>query len=225
MYVIIVGAGNIGQPLIEIATSEHHDVVVIENRQPRAADAADMFDCLVLHADATLKETLIEAGAREADAIIATTDHDATNIMICLLAKELEIPHLVSVVHRPEDIGVFRQIGVHAMENPQRLIAEYLFRAVKYPSIRDYMRVGDGAEIMQLEVPVDASIVGLTLREAAEEGILPDDVLVVAVDRPDATESMIPRGDTVVHAGDTVVVYSATGSGDHMTAAFKSSSD
>lgn len=225
MYVIIVGAGNIGQPLIEIATSGGHEIVVIERDEGRAGTTAETFDCLVLHADATLKETLVEAGAHEADAIISTTDHDATNIMVCLLAQELEIPQLVSVVHRPEDLGVFRQIGVHVVENPQRLIAEYLFRGVSHPSVRDHMKVGDGAEIFQVEVPPGAPIAGKALSEAAEEGILGEDALVVALDRPDAGQSVIPRGHTVVNAGDNVVVYVAAGAGERVRAAFRSRAD
>jgi len=173
MYVIIVGAGAIGRPLIDIATAGDHEVVVIEHNHGRARAVAEEVDCMVLEADATLKGTLAEAGAHEADALISTTDHDATNIMVCLLAQELDIPQLVSVVHRPEDIAVFRQIGVNAVENPQRLIAEYLYRAVHYPSVRDYMRIGERAEIFEIEVDEDAPIAGHTLQQANQGGYCP----------------------------------------------------
>lgn len=220
MYIIIVGAGAIGRPLIDIAVASDHEVVVIEHDRGRARAVAEEVDCLVLHADATLKGTLKDAGAHEADAVISTTDHDATNIMVCLLAQELEIPQLVSVVHRPEDIAVFRQIGVNAVENPQRLIAEYLFRAVHYPSVRDYMRIGERAEIFEIEVAEDAPIAGRTLQQADQRGLLPDDALVVAIDRPGSGSAVIPRGETMVQAGDLVVVYSASGSNGELMGAF-----
>ncbi len=118
MYIVIVGAGDIGTPLIEIATAGGNEVVVIERDEARA-EAATEYDCLVLNDDATVKNTLEDAGAERADALISTTDQDATNIMVCLLAQELDVPDIVSVVHDPEHRNVFRQIGVNGMENPQ----------------------------------------------------------------------------------------------------------
>ena len=87
MYIVIVGAGNIGTPLIDIATRNGNEVVVIEDDRERAEDAASQFDCLVLNDNATVKDTLEDADTDRADAIISTTDEDATNIMVCLLAN------------------------------------------------------------------------------------------------------------------------------------------
>ena len=82
MYIIIIGAGDIGTPLIEIATRTGYEVVVIERDAARADQVASEFDCMAINADATVKDTLEDAGADRADAIISTTDQDATNIMI-----------------------------------------------------------------------------------------------------------------------------------------------
>lgn len=188
MYLIIVGAGDIGTPLIDIATRSGNEVVVIERNEKRANQAADAFDCLVLNADATAKETLADAGADRADAIISTTDQDATNIMICLLAKEFEIPAILSVVPNPEHRDLFKRIGVNTMENPQQLIAEYLYRAVARPAIVDYMRIGDEAEVFEITVTESAPIAGKTLQEAARDDILTDDLLVVAIERENGTQ-------------------------------------
>ncbi|ERG91808.1 MAG: K+ transport system, NAD-binding component, partial [Haloquadratum walsbyi J07HQW1] len=87
MYLVVVGAGDIGTPLIEIATRGGNEVVVIEHDDERAEHAATDHDCLVINDDATVKDTLVDAGADRADALISTTDQDAVNIMVCLLAK------------------------------------------------------------------------------------------------------------------------------------------
>lgn len=220
MYIIIVGAGDIGMPLIEIATASRNEVVVIEKNDARADEVASQHDCLVLTADATVKETLSDAGAERADAIITTTDKDATNIMTSLLAQELEIPAIVSVVHNPEHMGLFRQIGVNTMENPQRVIAESLFRAVERPSIVDYMRVGDVAEVFEIAVTEDAPIAGLTLSEADEGGLLDDDMLIVAIERDEAETPITPRGKTRIQSGDVLTVYSGTGATPEVTDVF-----
>jgi trk system potassium uptake protein TrkA len=213
MYIVIVGAGDIGTPLIEIATRGGNEVVVVERHEGRAEEAASRFDCLVLNADATVKDTLVDAGADRADAVISTTDQDATNIMVCLLAQEFDVPQVVSVVHTPEHMDVFRQIGVHTMQNPQRLIAEYLHRSVERPSVVDFMHIGEEAEVFEVVVDEGAPIAGRTIAGAAEEGLFDEDNLVVAIERDgaDGEGPITPRGETVIRAGDLLTVYSATG--------------
>jgi trk system potassium uptake protein len=220
MYVIVVGAGDIGGPLIDIATRSGNEVVVIERNNHRAEEAADAFDCLVLHDDATSKETLANAGADRADALISTTDQDATNIMVCLLAGEFDVPDVVSVVHNPEHMGVFERIGVSTMENPQRLIAEHLYRAIERPSVVDFMRIGEHAEVFEIVVGEDAPIAGLTLVDADDEGLLTDDVLVVAIEREGSPDPIAPRGDTRIKVGDLLTIYSGTGATPETTDLF-----
>ncbi|WP_302081288.1 potassium channel family protein [Salinibaculum rarum] len=220
MYIVIVGAGDIGTPLIDIATRGGNEVVVIERDEERAERASRQFDCLVLNDDATTKETLQDAGADRADALISTTDQDATNIMVCLLAQELDVPDIVSVVHNPEHMSVFRQIGVNTMQNPQHLIAEYLYRAVKRPSIVDFMRIGDQAEVFEITVEENAPITGKTLQEANEEGLVGGDTLIVAVERSDDEGPITPRGSTRIRPGDLLTVYSAEGATPEVTDVF-----
>jgi trk system potassium uptake protein TrkA len=220
MYVVIVGAGNIGTPLIEIATAGGNEVVVIENDPEKAETAATSFDCLVVNDDATVKETLLDAGADRADAIISTTDRDATNVMVCLLAQEFEVPAIVSVVHDPEHMELFRRIGVNTIENPQRLIAEYLYRAVERPSVIDFMRINEQAEVFEISVDENAPIAGKTLAEADADGLLGDNLLVVAVEREETDELVTPRGNTTLEVGDLVTVYSAEGATPAVTDVF-----
>jgi trk system potassium uptake protein TrkA len=220
MYIVIVGAGNIGSPLIEIATKGGNEVVVIERDEAKAEAAAADYDCLVINDDATVKETLLDAGLDRADALISTTDQDATNIMVCLLGKELEVPNIVSVVHNPEHMDLFRRIGVNTMENPQRLIAEYLYRAVERPSIVDYMRIGEEAEVFEIVVSEAAPIAGRTIEDAAEAGLLPSDTLIVAIEREGEEHPITPRGSTDVRPGDLLTVYSAQGATPEVTDVF-----
>jgi trk system potassium uptake protein TrkA len=175
---------------------------------------------MVLNADATKKETLADAGADQADAIISTTDQDATNIMTCLLAKEFDIPEILSVVHNPEHMAVFRQIGVGTMENPQELIAEYLYRAVARPAIVDYMRIGEEAEVFEITVTANAPIAGMTLQEAAQENLLGEDVLIVAIARDGEPGPITPRGNTTIEVGDLLTVYSGIGADPEITDIF-----
>lgn len=220
MYLIIVGAGDIGTPLIEIATQSGNEVVVVERDEKRADDVAMRYDCMVLNTDATTKETLEDAGAHRADGIISTTEKDATNVMVSLLAKEFDIPAILSVVHNPEHMALFRQIGVNTMKNPQELIAEHLYRSVARPAIVDYLRIGEEAEVFEITVTDDAPIVGKTLTEAAREELISEDVLIVAIEREGEDPPITPHGDTTIHADDLLTVYSGFGADPELTDVF-----
>jgi len=225
MYIVIVGAGDIGSPLLEIATAGGNEVVAIERDEERAERASRQYDCLVINDDATSKDTLEDAGADRADALISTTDQDATNIMVCLLAQELEVPDIVSVVHNPEHMNVFRQIGVNTMQNPQRLIAEYLYRAVKRPSIVDFMRIGEQAEVFEITVMPGAPIADKTLQEANREGLIDSQMLIVAIERNGDGDPITPRGDTRIEPNDLLTVYSGSGATPEVTDIFGHSED
>lgn len=220
MRIVIVGAGQIGTPLIELATDAGHDVVVIEHEEARAEEVADTYDCMVVNADATAMSTLEDAGIEQADALLTTTEKDATNVMVCLLAKRIPVPSIVSVVHDPDHMDLFHEIGINTMENPQRLIAEHLFRSVVRPSIIDYMRIGDRAEVFEITVDEDAPIVGKTIRDAALEGLIGEDMLIVAIERSGADKPITPKGNLILKSGDVVTVYSGSGATPEVTDVF-----
>lgn len=220
MYLIIVGAGEIGTPLIEMATLQSHEVVVIEYDKERAERAASEYDCLVIHDDATAMDTLEDAGVADADALISTTDRDATNIMVCLLANEAGVPTVVSVVHSPDHMNVFRKIGVHTIQNPQELIAEYLFRAVERPAIIDFMQLSHKAEVFEIVVAEDAPLAGKTLQEADKEGLITEDMLVVAIEQSGDEPPITPKGGTRIKGGDLLTVYSGSGATPDVTDIF-----
>ena len=156
--------------------------------------------------------------AENADAVIATTDEDATNIMVMLLADEFEVPSLVSVVQNDEHMALFRQVGANVIENPQRLIGEYLVRAVQRPSVQDFMTLNDGAEVFEITVETGAPIAERSLRDADAAGQFGDDVLVVAIER--GNEVLTPKGNVTVHAGDLVTVFSRQGASNEITRIF-----
>lgn len=152
----------------------------------------------MLHADARIKETLKDTGAGQADAVVTTTDQDATDIMTCLLAKELEIPSVMSVVHTLGHVGLSRRIGVNTMENPQRLIAEYLYRAVARPAIVDCMRIGEEAEVFEITVAEGGPTPGKRLIEATDAELIPSDVLIVVLEREGENSPITPRGESEI---------------------------
>lgn len=218
MYLIVVGAGQIGTQVLDLATASENEVVVVERDSEVAEQASRDYDCLVIEGDATDREILEDAGAERADAIICTTDEDATNLMVLFIAKELEIDSLVTVVQDPQHLNIFRRVGATTLENPQRLIAQYLYQAIQRPSVEDFMELGGDAEIFEVTVTTDADIAGRSLHDAGEADLLGEDVLVIALARGE--EIVTPRGGTRIEAGDTVTVFAREGMTDELVEVF-----
>ena len=95
MHIIIIGSGRTGKHVIEAAVKDGHDVFVIEKNKVAADWVAAHFDCIVINADATSIEALKEAKAQKADAIVVTTNDDAVNSLVILLAKQMGVKQLV----------------------------------------------------------------------------------------------------------------------------------
>ena len=218
MYTIVVGAGRTGNKVIELATQDDSEVVVIEHDQELAEEVSASYDCMVINADAASKEIMLEAGVQEADALISTTENDSVNLMISMLGKQYGVETLVSSINDPEHMELFGDLGVSTVESPHELNGQYLYRAVQRPAIRDFMEIGGGGEIFELTVEEGTPIAGVSLVDADSEGFLSQETIIVAIVRDG--DLHIPRGESDIQAGDTVTVFAKNGVSDNITDAF-----
>lgn len=218
MYVIVVGAGRTGSTVIELATRDDHEVVVIEENTELAEEVSATYDCMVINADAASKDILLEAGIQEADALISTTEDDSVNLMISMLGKQYGVETLVSSINDPSHMELFEDLGVNIVESPHHLNGQYLYRAVQRPAIRDFMEIANGAEIFEVTVDDEAPIAGLSLVDADNEELLPEETIIVAIVR--GSELLIPSGDIEIRAGDTVTIFAKNGATKGITDSF-----
>ena len=214
MYMIIVGAGSIGASLIEIAVKEKNNVVVIDADSDRAREISNKYDITVLNGDATSAETLREAGSERADALIATTSDDAVNLMVVSIAEGLDVQSIVSVVNDKEHAEFFRKLGANVMENPEEVVANHLYNAVKRPKVKDFTILSKGDQIFRLTVNEGSPLVGRTLADSSKRGVIPNTILLLAVER--AGERAIPSEDTVIETEDVLTVFSLERASDEL---------
>ncbi len=206
MYIIIVGAGSIGTSLIDIVVKEKNNVVVVDSNEERARAVSTKYDITVLNGNATAADTLREAGAERADALIATTSDDAVNLMVVSIAEGLSIPSIVSVVNDKEHAEFFRKLGANVMENPEDIVANHLYNAVKRPKLKDFTMLSQGDQVFRLTLGEGSPLLGRPLSDSAKRGILPECLMVTAVERDD--ERFVARVDSVVQAGDILTFFS-----------------
>jgi len=206
MYMIIVGAGTIGARLIDIATKEKNNVVVIEKNVERAKEISNKYDVTVLNRDATSAESLREAGSDRTNVLITTTSDDAVNLMVVSIANRLEIPSIVSVVNEKDHAEFFRKLGANVMENPEDVVANHLYTAVKRPQVDDFAILSNGAQVFRMMVKEEGPLVGKSTSEIRKQQIIPSSVLIVAIERGGNVQ--IAEGETVIESEDLLTFYS-----------------
>ena len=96
MKIIVAGAGRIGYSIASELSKEKHDITVIERSVSVCQEVDDTLDVFTLNGNAAACGILEEAGAPTADLLIAVTQADETNLMICLTAKKLGVKHTIA---------------------------------------------------------------------------------------------------------------------------------
>jgi trk system potassium uptake protein TrkA len=203
MYIIVVGAGKVGYYLTKFLLSQGHEVMLIENDKNKVASMADELGDSIIPGDGSAVETLTEAGANRADAIVAVTGHDEDNLVICQLAKMMFfVPRTIARVNNPANEETFSSLGIDATVNATRLINAIIQEQVMahdmlIPLLT--MRGGD-LEIVQTSISHASPVVNRQIKDF----VLPKGSLFISIYRGE--EVIIPRGDTILLEDDQVLV-------------------
>lgn len=204
MRVIVIGAGEVGSS-IAADLSSAHEVVVVELDPDRAEALTYELDVLAIQGDGTSLDVLEEAGLDNADMVIASTDSDEANIVACATAKTVGDAFTIARVKKVEYLRTWERSGkafnVDFMVSTDLLTAQTIVRIAGLPGARDVDTFADGAVRMaEFEVTAETPIAGQTVAEADRFASL----TFAALLRDDAI--LIPDGDTVIEAGDDLVV-------------------
>ena len=215
MYIVIVVACGIGKRLTEIALKDgNHNVIVIDKDQTMCEEIARKYDAVAINADATQEETLDESEVKKADVLVSTTNDDATNLMVCSLAKNKGVKHLVSVVNQEESKPMYMEKGVKMVKSPNVVMAEHLYKSIKHPNVEEYMNVGKYAEIFRLPIAANSKLSKKSIRKIG----LPKKSLIVAIERDH--KFIIPTEDVELFSGDKVTVLAHKDQVDKVAALF-----
>ncbi|MCR4334956.1 MAG: NAD-binding protein [archaeon] len=202
MYIIIVGGGDLGFYLAQILLDEEHDVVIIDKDEKRCEKISGELDLVVQRGDATETKTLEKAGIKEADALVALTGQDETNMVISLLAKELGAKNVATRIGKIDyDEMVLKKLGIDIVIHPEAAAAGYIAELITKPEVLDLAFISRGqAEIMELEITEKSKIVGKKISEIEH----PSGSAIVALYEND--NLIIPDKDTVINVGSKILI-------------------
>jgi trk system potassium uptake protein TrkA len=206
MHLVIVGAGALGNRLITLAQKERHDVVIIEPDEQRAEECADLHDVRVLNMDVAEEGVADEADLDNAQALVATTGDDSTNLMAMLLGCEYEVETLTSIVNHSSHRRMFERMGVNVLSDPEVLVAQHLLDLTLLPRAADVTTLQDKEQIIEIELAAESPLAGCPIDSKVGGELSERGLYVVSVERNG--ESFFPSGSTELQAGDQLIVFS-----------------
>jgi trk system potassium uptake protein TrkA len=208
--IVITGGGNIGLFLAREIEARRPEagLTLIEVNAERARFVADkLARTMVLNGDARDREIHEEASLNTADAIVCVTNDDEVNIMAALLAKRHGCDYALTLINSDAYRPLLASLGIDVVINPRETTVSSILQHVRRGRIKSVYSLRDGeAEVFEAEALETSALVGQTLRQAR----LPSGVLVGAILR--GGELIMPRGDTVIHAHDRIVVVARAAS-------------
>lgn len=202
--ILIVGAGDVGSNIASDLT-EGHDVTVIDRDSERINALASRFEITGVVGDGRSMSVLQEADINQADIVVASTDSDAANIMVCNAAKQADNPHTIA---RIKEVGLYRTwqsldigLGVDTMLCVDVLAAEALARTIALPGAQTVDTFADGlVEVAEFEISEDMPVANTSIAEADHYASATFAALLRNGD------VLIPKGDTVIHPGDHIII-------------------
>ncbi|MEM7473180.1 MAG: Trk system potassium transporter TrkA [Pseudomonadota bacterium] len=203
--VVVVGGGNVGLAVaraLEARTERVRAKVIEKNRKcaERAADALDR--TIVLHGDGLNGELLKEASISRADAVLAVTDDDKTNMLAAVRAKAEGCPMAICLINDPTLIPLMEPLGIDAYINPRATTVSSILRHVRHGRVRQIYSIGDAeAEVIEAQVLSTSPIAGQAIRDIN----FPEGVLVGAIEK--GSKVLRPKGETRVEEGDVIVLF------------------
>ena len=211
MRIIVIGDGKVGHTLALNLAKEKHDVVIIDRSEEALQRSEDTLDVLCVQGNGADAKTLLEAGVKDADILIAATAGDEINMLCCLVGKHLGAKYAIARVRDPEyseSLSIFQNdLGIDMAINPEYATALEISRLLRFPFADEIESFAKGQiEMVGFHIHENDMIVGVPLRDFSQKLPGLPQVLYCAVERED--EVLIPDGNFIIQPNDRVHVAS-----------------
>jgi trk system potassium uptake protein TrkA len=176
---------------------------VIEKDRAIAERAADALErTIVLNGDGLNSELLAEASISRADAVLAVTDDDRTNLLVAVRAKAEGCPMAIVLINDPTLVPLLEPMKIDAYVNPRSTTVSSILRHIRHGRVRQIYSIGDAeAEVIEAQVLSTSPIAGKVIRDID----FPDGVLVGSILKDGEVKR--PTGSTRIDEGDVIVIF------------------
>lgn len=215
MKIIIIGAGQVGGTLAENLVGELNDITLVDNNSERLRELQDKMDLQVIVGQGSHPDTLKQAGAEDAELVIAVTSDDATNMIACQICHSLF--HTTSKIARirsskilkyQDELFQAKGVPVDHVIAPEQLVTRDIVRLIDYPGALQVLEFAKGkVSLVAVKAYYGGLLVGHALSTLREH--IPNvDTRVAAIYRNG--KPIRPLGTTVIEADDEVFFIAAT---------------
>ena len=206
--IVIIGGGHVGLGVARAleTRTEKLRVKVIEKNRAIAENAADHLQrTIVLNGDGLDMDILLEAGIDRADAILAVTDDDKTNLLVAVRAKAAGCKMAIALVNDPSLVSLMGPLNIDAYINPRATTVSSILRHIRHGRVRAIYSIGNTeAEVIEAQVLSTSPLAGQIIRDIP----FPEGVLVGAVLKGDKV--LKPHGDLRMEDGDVILLFALT---------------
>ncbi len=207
MKIVIAGAGEVGFHLAKLMSLESLDITLVDISKDSLSYAESHLDIKTIKGNCVSISILKEASVGNSDLLIAVTAEETTNIMVASLSKQLGCKKTIARISTIEflkqsDSVNFKNIGVDELISPEDLAANEIQELLDQSAFFNNHKFDNGAlTLVGTTLEIEAPFVGKTVMEAAS---VYNDLhfMPVVIQRKDAQNSIIPRGDTIFNIGD-----------------------
>ncbi len=208
MRILIAGAGIVGSNLAAQLSIEGHEISLVDIDPAVLRPLTDKLDVLTVVGSASSPSTLEKAGIASAEMVIAVTQSDEVNMIVCALAAEHNVPVKIARIRNEEFSGdkpLFdpKEFGIDKAINPEQNAVDYIIKYIETPGATDVADFAGGRVFMRgFMVTQDMPIANQALMELKQMEAMKS-VLIVGLYR-DGKLSIPNKGDVVIKPGDNI---------------------
>lgn len=211
-HFIVCGAGRVGSHLVRNLLSNASSFIVIERDPQKVTELAEL-GAIVLVRDATLEESLREAGVEHARGLAACLPDDADNVYVVLTARDLNPRlHIVARAAAEEAEAKLIRAGANRVVAPTIIGGHRMAVALTKPAVEDFIDsiTANKLELAfeQLEVDSESVLVGRKLSETNIRSEL--DIVIVSIRRNDGHMLFNPSGEAIIEPGDMLIAIGSS---------------
>lgn len=232
--IAIIGAGRIGcliaERLLKPKKNTFFDlffnrnqtnaskIAIIDNNEVKIKKAAERFpDCLTYYGDATDEAFLVEEGLPSYDLVICSTHNHELNMILSAYLEGLGVGQSISLVTSSAFVGIALNLGVDVAVSLRDVVVDSIMSHMRGSYVKEVHTIGSGGlEIIECEIELGSKVIGVKIKDLLEHG----KYLVLLDKHKEAEEYELTTGETVIKAGDHLVLITLNTYTKHIISMF-----
>ena len=222
MKIIILGAGQVGGSLALSLANESNDITLVDNDSKRLYELQDRADLQTITGHASYPTVLAQAGARDADMIVALTNSDETNMVACQVAYTLfHTPTKIARVRTADyleykdDLLVQEALPIDVLISPEILVSQYVENLIEHPGALQVLNFAEGkVKLIAMSLYDNSQYVGKRIRKVFDD-VKTKEARLVALYR--GKQALTIDQDAKLEAGDDLFFIAAASQAKNVT--------